>query len=225
MPKSASINRLPTANSEEVEDQGQDQDQEQEESGGSSVMDLHVYTFKIVGISPLLQNNPALFIGHQEAESLSGKKKYDDEEEARMRVYQDGEGNYVMPSESFKRALLRAASGKKFGKAKAPEVVRSAVFLGGPYCILTDPKIGRPLKKYTIDRRSVVINRARVLRCRPCWERWATEVSLEIDLSVVHPDAVLTTLQLAGRFPGIGDYRPEKGGAYGRFQCSGYEEG
>lgn len=194
-----------------------------QETGGLSegvpaIMRLEVRVFKIKGISPLLQNNPTEFIGKEGEEGLQiGKKKYNDEDEARLRIYKDADGNYCHPCESFTKALVKAARGKKFGKNSAPNLIMAGVFPAEPSCKILDAK-GKPMKKYSIDRRGVVIGKSRVLRCRPCWSGWTMQVPLEIDMNILNEKSVKEVLRLAGRFPGIGDYRPEKGGAFGRFE-------
>lgn len=183
----------------------------------SPIMQLEVMTFRVQGISPLLQNNPAMFIGNNDETIRTGKKKYDDEEEARLRTYKDANDNYCCPAESFTKALVRAAAGKKVGKDFLTNIVKGGVFCAEPFCIIEDAK-GKPMTKYAIDRRSVVVGKSRVLRCRPMWANWFMNVALEVDRAVLDRGTVAQLLALAGRFPGVGDYRPEKGGAFGRFK-------
>lgn len=187
-------------------------------TGAPASMKPEIHTFGIDGTSPLLQNNPANFIGVEEGDTLGPKKKeYDDAEEARLRVYLTEDGHYYHPAEAFSKAIVRAVTGKKFGKQTATTIIKGAVFLAEPYALLENEK-GRPLAKYDIDRRSVVINKkARVLRCRPVWPKWRIRLALEIDVALISPEQVKQALSLAGRIIGIGDYRPEKGGGFGRF--------
>lgn len=183
-----------------------------------SVMKPEIVVFRIIGISPLLQNNPANFIGKTEADTLGTKKVYVDEEEAKLRLYLDADGNHCHPTEAFPKGMVRAAAGKKFGKMHATKVLKGGVFITEPFSILIDED-GEPLTTYTIDRRSVVVGKSRVLRCRPCWMPWSVLVALEIDTAMVSPKNVLECLNLAGRIIGCGDNRPEKGGGNGRYRA------
>lgn len=184
-----------------------------------ATMRPEIVTFKIVGISPLLQNNPAAFIGNDSDDGITtGKKKYNDEEEARLRVYKDADGRFVHPAESFIKSMVKAVTGKKFGKKSAPALLKGAVFLAEPWCVIEDAK-GQEANQYTIDRRSVVIKKInRVLRCRPCWSNWRMSLALEMDAALMDRSQLVVALGLAGRVIGIGDYRPEKGGGFGRFR-------
>ena len=180
---------------------------------------VEIVTFAIEGISPLLQNNPKEFIGSggQEKELTAKSRSYDDAQEAELRQYRDGDGLFYHPSVAFTKAILRAVTGKKFGSETATSLVKGTVFIAEPHCILCDGK-GKPLKKYTIDRQSVVIGKARILRCRPRFDIWFTKLALEINTGILSADNVRDALSLAGRVVGIGDYRPEKTGGYGRFR-------
>jgi len=180
-------------------------------------MKPEIVVFNITGISPLLQNNPAEFIGKDEDSGITaGKKKYNDEEEAGLRVYHNEGGDFCHPTEAFHKSVVRAVTGRKFGKTSAPGIIRGSVFVIEDHSVILDAR-GKPAKKYTIDRRSVVIGKARVLRCRPRWDEWRMKIALEIDVAICDPDNVLSGLSLAGRTVGVGDYRPEKGGGFGRF--------
>lgn len=183
-----------------------------------ATMKPEIIVFKVVGISPLLQNNPANFIGKSEGEELAaGKKTYNDEDEAKLRVYLDPEGEFCHPCESFTKAMTKAVAGKKFGKMFATSAIKGSVFITEPFALIEDEN-GKPAKKYTIDRRPVVIGKSRVLRCRPCFPKWQMKIALEIDTAILTATQVKESLALAGRIIGIGDYRPEKGGGFGRFK-------
>lgn len=183
-----------------------------------ATMKPEIVTFTIIGISPLLQNNPASFIGKAEGDDLStGKKTYNDDEEAKLRLYLDPEGAFCHPCEAFTKAMVKAVAGKKFGKMFATAAIKGSVFITEPFALIEDEG-GKQMKKYTIDRRPVVIGKSRVLRCRPCFPKWQMKIALEIDTAILSKGNVKESLALAGRIIGIGDYRPEKGGGFGRFK-------
>src|SRR5574343_76832 len=175
-----------------------------------ATMKPEVVVFKIIGISPLLQNNPANFIGKTGDEALgAGKKTYNDADEARLRLYLADDGSFRHPCESFTKAMVKAVAGKKFGKMFGTAAIKGSVFIAEPFATIVGPN-GKPLERYTIDRRPVVVGKARVLRCRPCFNDWRLSLALEIDTAILRPQDVKDALALAGRIVGIGDYRPEK---------------
>lgn len=179
-------------------------------------MKPEIMTFKIVGMSALLQNNPANFIGQKDDEALGTKKNYDDEEEARMRLYPDDDGGYYHPTQAFIKAMVKAVAGRKFGKLFATKAISGSVFIAEPHSLILDAK-GKPATRYAIDRQPAVVGKARILRCRPCWREWRMDIALDVDTAIISRQQVAESLSLAGRTIGIGDYRPEKGGGFGRF--------
>ena len=185
-------------------------------AGAPATMKPEIVVFEITGLSPLLQNNPANFIGAEEDGAITaGKKKYEDTEEARLRLYAE-DGYFYHPAEAFTKAMVKAVAGKKFGKMFATTAIKGSVFIAEPSTVILD-KSGKQATKYEIDRRPVVVGKARVLRCRPKWSPWKMRLALEVDTAILSAEQVLEALSLAGRIIGIGDYRPEKGGGFGRF--------
>lgn len=184
-----------------------------------STMKPEIVTFTVVGISPLVQNNPVEFIGKTDDGALAGKKVYVDQEEAKLRLYPGEDDTFGHPCIAFKRAMMRAVTGKKFGKVAAKSIIISGVQVVEMLATILDAS-GKPATKYTIDRRSVVNphNKARILRCRPSWMPWKLRLALEVDTALVSIQNVRQALELAGRIAGVGDNRPEKGGDNGRFR-------
>jgi len=185
-------------------------------------MAIKIVTFRITGTSPLMQSNPASMSSSDEGTGLATKKVYNDEEEASIRAYRDSEGHFVHPSASFRRAMMTAVSGRKFGKKAARMVVAGAAFPAETDCLLLDEN-EKPIAGYEIDKRPVVVNKSRVLRCRPKFSPWRLLLPIEIDTELLTDEQALESLQLAGRIIGIGEFRPDPSngrsgvGTFGRF--------
>ncbi len=187
-------------------------------------MGLELHTWKIAGVSPLLQNNPAGTMDAGDSTGISaGKKVYKDQEEADIRVYRTASGEPMHPTAAFRSGLLEAAKGRKIGKTAARSVLAGAVFPAETEALLVDAK-GKPLKKYEIHKCRVVIGKSGILRCRPQWFPWFIQLPMEIDRDFIKDlDLVTEVLNIAGRIQGIGDYRPDtsKGksgvGTFGRY--------
>lgn len=73
------------------------------------------------------------------------------------------------------------------------------------------------IKDLEIDSRPVVIQRARIMRHRARLEEWSVEFHLEIDDEIIPVDNVHQILNDSGKRAGLGDFRPSKGGPFGRF--------
>lgn len=76
------------------------------------------------------------------------------------------------------------------------------------------------VKDVEIDSRPVVVQRARIMRHRAKVEKWSLKCSFEIEEDICAVDDVHQILSDSGRRAGLGDYRPQKGGPFGRFLVS-----
>ncbi len=76
------------------------------------------------------------------------------------------------------------------------------------------------VKDVEVDSRPVVIQRARIMRHRARLEDWTIDFELEIDDTIAPVDKIHDILSDAGNRAGLGDYRPQKGGPFGRFQVT-----
>ena len=63
----------------------------------------------------------------------------------------------------------------------------------------------------------VVVQRSRLLRTRAKFDEWACTFTLDCDDELVDQEQLESWLDIAGRRIGLGDWRPEKSGTYGRF--------
>lgn len=65
----------------------------------------------------------------------------------------------------------------------------------------------------------VVVQRSRIERTRALFEPpWSVVVEIDTDDELIDDTKLLKWLDVAGRRLGIGDWRPAKGGSFGRFQ-------
>lgn len=179
-----------------------------------------VVRFRVVGAYALLTHNPAGMSRGGDG-TLTAKKIPSAEEEANRGLYHLPNGDYGIRVAAFRGALLRAAMDKsKIGKEFASTLVRGTVFAIDEFTTLVHPTTGKPLGRgdYAIDMRRVVQQRQGIIRARPRFDAWACEFDLEFDPSLMVPEVTLLPLmQKAGRRVGVGDYRPERGGPFGRF--------
>jgi hypothetical protein len=167
---------------------------------------MEKYSVEIKGTRPLLMNNPETEIGNvptkRKGEHLSPEK------EAEMKLYRDKEGKIAVPSLQLRGALRCAARGyaiKGRGRATYGSLIRAGIDIE-PYMI--------PLKNdgWKIDIKQVVVQRARIPRARPRFDNWGLEFKLiNKDSAILLRDTVRTILIDAGKWCGIGDYRPDFG--------------
>ena len=181
-------------------------------------MKLKRYQFKIVGASPLLMNSSMNMVNNT---GKVGKKVIPTaEEECKSKEYKDKKGRYYIPTSCFRNAILYACSGKRVNKRSAKAVLQSAIFPGEEDFVLCNPSSNKPLGSYQIDTRPAVIQKARIMRRRPRFEDWGGTLTLDIDTDITTPEVIEEQLAEAGVISGVGDFRIQKGGTFGRFTAS-----
>ncbi len=79
------------------------------------------------------------------------------------------------------------------------------------------------LNKVEIDSRPVVIQKARIMRHRARLEEWSLKFDLELDETIIPVDSLHQLLTDSGRRAGVGDFRPPKGGPFGRYKIVKWE--
>ena len=62
------------------------------------------------------------------------------------------------------------------------------------------------------------------MRHRARLNAWRADFALEVDTDVLDTDIVHQLLTEGGQRIGIGDFRPEKGGPFGRFRVTLWQE-
>jgi hypothetical protein len=176
---------------------------------------MHYLDCSVEGTSPLLIN-AALGLGQAAPGEIPTP-----EVEAERGTYRLPDGSLYFPSAAFRGALVSAGTGHRIGKRFATSVLKGAVFATAEAAPLTDPATGEPISTYQIDVRRAVPPGARggvsVLRARARLDKWAATFGLEYDETLIDPATILHFLGVAGRNVGVGNFRPERGGWFGRF--------
>ena len=144
-------------------------------------------------------------------------------DEAEKVAYRLPDGRLYLPSTMLQRAFVEAASDfKQRGKRQSMKYAAGAAFDPVEPILLFDPS----LADYEVDSRPVVVpaTKGRVMRHRPRLEEWRIVTDVEIDTDLLEPEVAKDILEAAGRFKGLGDYRPQHAGPFGRFQVRGFHQ-
>jgi hypothetical protein len=76
-----------------------------------------------------------------------------------------------------------------------------------------------PITSYEIDARRAIVVGQGIIRRRPRFEQWSTRFTFQYDPGLVDkPELIIEVLNDAGTRVGVGDYRPECSGWFGRFR-------
>jgi hypothetical protein len=111
--------------------------------------------------------------------------------------------------------MIKSASNNRIA-GRGKKTFKDA-FKGG---VFVEPRlIPHKISKWEIDLQNVVVQRSRVIRARPRFDEWELDFQiLNIDERIT-PNIIKDILVDAGRFCGIGDFRPR----YGRFEVVKFE--
>jgi hypothetical protein len=173
--------------------------------------------FEVTGVSPLLQHNPQGMRGSGNTDPTVARVPKP-EVEAEAGTYRLPDGSLYMPSIAFRTSLLRGCKGMKIGKYSAVSRVCATAFTVEDRTPLIHPQTKEPIKEWEVHTCRAVIQRNGVLRSRPLIREWQAIVVLECDDRFATPESLLIFFNLAGRLAGIGDFRPEKKGPFGRYE-------
>jgi len=168
------------------------------------------YLVKIVGTKPLLMHAPT---GLGDKPRLRRGEHLDPKVEAESYLYKDPEGNIAIPSVNIKACIREA--GRNY-KVSGRRTTFAALIRAG-IDIKPFPYVPLIHNGWQVDIRPVVVQRSRILRARPRFDTWALEFEIiNNDPTIIHADTLRRIIEDAGKYYGLGDFRPE----YGLFQLN-----
>lgn len=140
----------------------------------------------------------------------------EDATRAEYHCYRSYDGPCYIPSDHLKGSFINAGSfvkAKVGGRSKSMKSIVAAMFTVSPEEI--------HLPEYdTIDKRSAVNRniKGRVIVVRPRWNEWSAVFTLSIDEDSITIETIKQIIEYAGKYVGIGSFRPTANGMFGRFE-------
>ena len=180
----------------------------------------------IQGKTPLLCNRftdeaqMAATSGTRAAITTTSKQPQD---VAREKLYTDDNGVLGIPQPNLYRCIIDAGKFFKVGKSKMTTVKSSLV----PSCVSIDP-VFLPLthkQPWTVDSRPVRIpaTGGRIIAHRPKFDDWALSFEAELDEETMTEDLFRELVDAAGSKIGLGDFRPDTKGPFGKFVVTSWK--
>ena len=168
----------------------------------------------IKGISPLLQHR---FTTPEEDPKWTEQVGLRDfSKDVLLALYANEKGEPYKPADHVWRSMVKASVNFKIpgkGKKTYKDLIQSALFIH-------PDAIPHKIKNWEVDRRPVVIQRSRIIRERPRFDKWELDFDIEVADSQLPVDAVRRILEHAGNYVGLGDFRPR----FGRFMVTEFKE-
>lgn len=184
---------------------------------------------EIVGVTPLLVNR---FAEPAEVDGAKPGRKMlitrDPRGEATKAAYIDPRTKtFYFNAMSIPGCMGGAGANHKMrGSRKSMRfVVPSAVTTLVDGITILDGKF-KPAKDFEVDARPVTIpsTKGKIMRYRPRWDEWSARFDLSIESDILTVEDSHMLLTEAGTIIGIGDFRPEKRGPFGRFRVTNFKK-
>lgn len=168
------------------------------------------------GTSPLMTHNPASMAIIKSPGKTSNIPSPEDE--AEHGTYRLEDGSCAIPGVAFRGSILKAAGAWKKKRSMTMKSVLSHIQIAEelvPLFLLS----GEPIKSFAIDRRRAIVQRNGIMRSRPRFEEWSTSFTVIYDGDLVEDQEIIKQIAAdAGKRVGVGDFRPERNGWFGRFK-------
>lgn len=179
---------------------------------------MKTYKVTIKGITPLLMHRPSSLIGDISKEKK--QKEISPREKAEESLYINPEGKLYQPSTHIQGALIESGKSQQVvGRKKATY----SKIIG--YAVQIEPfEIEHKIQKWEVFSCLGVINRGRVLIHRPILKEWELSFQVIFDEEQIPASILKEVFDRAGKFAGIGDWRPQKKGRFGKFQVTSWKE-
>ena len=172
---------------------------------------------KVEGISPLLMNRFRDKSIDSKSKKRTGSIKAGEIED-RLYIYND---KTHIPSVYFRNSMVEASKQFKItGKGKS-----TYSKLVGATVDVTPEMI--PLKESYVPFKIAAVNpmtKGRMMVTRPRFDKWTAEFEIILNDDGVPTEVINEILEHAGRYVGIGDWRPAKKGTFGKFMIVSFKE-
>lgn len=130
-------------------------------------------------------------------------------------VYRFDDNRIGFPADAFKKAMIRGA--KQLGLVMTD--MRTGFFVHGEYSSRDDRDLVEIKGDLSMREDMVRLNgQSADLRYRGQMSNWSAELPISYNAAVVSLDHIGNMLQSAGYGVGIGEWRPERDGTFGRFE-------
>jgi len=172
---------------------------------------------KIEGMSPLLYNRFRDSQIEGKSKKRTGSPHEQDIEDKLYLV----DGIPYIPSVYFRNALVEA--GKQFkiiGKGKA----NYSKLIGATVDIMPEAIINKhdwkPFRIAAVNP----MTKGRMMVTRPRMDKWGCEFEIILNDDSIEAYTIKEILEHAGKYVGIGDWRPAKKGMFGKFTITSFKE-
>lgn len=181
---------------------------------------IETITVTLIGDTPLIvhrwsEKAKKQMLDKQMKKASAGKEAKDPERDFRESLYVLDDGSYGFPIIGFKAAAVTACTSIG-GMTKV--AARQAFHVDGEFAVI---KGDEPAMREDMVR--VGMGTADI-RYRGEFKNWFTQVRVNYNANVLSAEQILNLFQTAGFAVGVGEWRPERDGQFGRFHVASEQE-
>jgi len=169
----------------------------------------------IMGVSPLImhkwsQKAKEMMLSKQMKLATAGKQAKDPQADFESSIYVDASGLPAFPSVAFKAAAVDAAIAMDFKKVN----LRQAFHIEGEMVPIvgSDPTPREDMVRVGMGTADV--------RHRAQFETWGTALPITINVGLLSVEQLVNLFNAAGFGIGVGEWRPQRDGQFGRFKVA-----
>ena len=173
---------------------------------------------KVIGDSPLITHAWAekairQIKDKQAKKATKGKEARDPEADYQAAFYRTDDGVPAMPSVAFKSAAVSACRDLDMKMTEA----RGRFHVEGEFIeIIGEPRMREDMVRVGMGTADI--------RYRPEFVKWSAILTITYNSTPISPKQIINLLNVAGFGVGVGEWRPEKNGQYGRFHVASDNE-
>lgn len=178
-------------------------------------IDIRHMTIDVVGDSPLISHKwsekaKKQMLDKQMKKAKTAKEAKDPEQDYRESLYEHPDGGYGFPCVAFKAAAVSAC---RFSDGMKMTEARGAFHVDGELAkIEGEPEMREDMVRVGMGTADI--------RYRGQFPTWRTTLLISYNASSISPEQIMNLMNLAGFGVGVGEWRPEKDGSYGRFHVA-----
>ena len=174
----------------------------------------------LIGDTPLIvhrwsEKAKKQMLDKQMKKASAGKEAKDPERDFRESLYVLDDGKYGFPIIGFKAAAVTACT--SIG-SMTKVAARQAFHVDGEFAVVEgdEPTMREDMVRVGMGTADI--------RYRGEFKNWWTTITVKYNGNVMSAEQILNLMQTAGFAVGVGEWRPEKDGQYGRFHVASAEE-
>lgn len=178
-------------------------------------IDVRTMQVTLIGDSPLISHRwsekaKKEMLDKQMKKAKTARAAKDPDADYRASLYEHPEGGYGFPCVAFKAAAVGAC---RFSEGIKMTEARGAFHVVGELAKIDgDPSMREDMVRVGMGSADI--------RHRGEFKKWRVTLLISYNASAMSPEQIINLLNIAGFGVGVGEWRPEKDGSYGRFHVA-----